>query len=96
MNFKQRVVRILVNGLQPEERELMVNDFLYWLLSDCRPTEYEKRHTFWIPKLNEYISAGLCSPWLLIYHYLNYLVSLRWLRRWFSTVKTPQEDQIIR
>lgn len=96
MMFKQYIVKTMNRGLPPEEQELMVTDFLNWFFSDCTPTECQKKLAFWIPKLIEDISKGKFGLWLLLFHYVENLVSLRWLRSWFNLMKAPQEDHIAR
>jgi hypothetical protein len=96
MNLKQLIVRTMMNGLPPEEQVLMVTDFLKWLFSDCSSAERGKKLAFWTPKLIEHISSGGYGLWLLIFHYMKYLVALRWLRTWFDPVKAPREDHITR
>jgi hypothetical protein len=96
MNLKQRIVRTMMNGLPPEEQVLMVTDFLNWLFSNYTPAERQKKLAFWTPKLVEDMSAGIYGLWLLIFHYMKYLVSLRWLRYWSHPVKAPREDHISR
>ncbi len=94
MDLKQRIVRMMMNGLPPEEQVLMVTDFLNWLFSDCTSAELEKKLAFWTPKLIEDMSVGGFGLWLLIYQYVKYLVSLRWLRYWFNLTKSQRKDQM--
>ncbi len=96
MNLKQRVVKKLNKSLPPEEQISMVTDFLNWLFSDYTPIECQEKLAFWTPKLVEDISTGKFGLWLLIFHYVKYLVSLRWLRYWFNPMKASQKDHIAR
>ncbi len=96
MNPKRRIVKTMMNALPHEEQVLMVTDLLSWLFSDCTPTERQKKLAFWTSKLIEDMSAGAHGLWLLIFHYMIYLVSLRWLRYWFNPLKAPREDHTSR
>ncbi len=96
MNLKRHIVRTMMNALPPEEQVLMVTDLLNWLFSDCTPAERQKKLASWTPKLIEDISAGICGLWMLMFHYMTYLVSLRWLRYWPNPLKAPSEDHTSR
>jgi len=95
MSLKQQIIRMMVRGLPPEEQVLMVTDFLNWVFTDYAPNECQERLEFWTPRLISDISSGMFGLWLLIFHYIKYLVSLRWLRSWFNPIKASRENNIV-
>lgn len=96
MNLKQRIVRLMMRELPPEEQLLMVTDAINWLFSDLTPAERQKKLDLWTPRLIEDMSAGEYGLWLLIFHYIKHLLSLRWLRYWFHPVRVPDEELFFR
>jgi hypothetical protein len=92
MKIKQRIIKLMMKGLPPEEQGLMVTEFFEWLFADFTPAERRQKIAFWTPKLLAEMYSGTHGFWLLIYHYPKYLVSMRWWKYWLNPTAPSRED----
>jgi hypothetical protein len=78
MRINQRVTRMLMNRLPPDEQARLVGDLIAWRFADLPPAEQQEKIEQLGPGLMEMMRKGRVGLLLLITTHLLRLLSLRW------------------